>query len=63
MPVAERQGHDRARFAAVNSRKNDAADTEAAQWPRMRFVAIKSADQQTVVTFNRTRDLLSRASA
>jgi len=45
----------------VKSQKNDAADAEAiaeaVQRPTMRFVPIKSADQQAV---HRTRDLLIR---
>jgi transposase len=48
----------------VKSRKNDAADAEAiaeaGQRPTMRFVPIKSADQQAVLMRHRTRDLLIR---
>ena len=46
----------------VKSQKNDAADAEAiaeaVQRPTMRFVPIKSADQQAVLMLHRTRDLL-----
>jgi len=48
----------------VKSQKNDAADAEAIaeamQRPTMRFVPIKSADQQAVLMLHRTRDLLIR---
>jgi len=48
----------------VKSQKNDAADAEAiceaVQRPNMRFVPIKSADQQAVLMLHRTRDLLIR---
>ena len=48
----------------VKSQKNDAADAEAiaeaVQRPTMRFVPIKSADQQAVLMLHRTRDLLIR---
>lgn len=48
----------------VKSQKNDAADAEAiceaVQRPSMRFVPIKSADQQSVLLLHRTRDLLIR---
>ena len=48
----------------VKSQKNDAADAEAiceaVQRPTMRFVPIKSADQQAVLLLHRTRDLLIR---
>ena len=48
----------------VKSQKNGAADAEAiaeaAQRPTMRFVPIKSADQQAVLMLHRTRDLLIR---
>ena len=47
----------------VKRQKNDSADAEAiceaAQRPTMRFVALKSANQQAAVVF-RTRDLLVR---
>jgi transposase len=46
----------------VKGQKNDAADAEAiaeaVQRPTMRFVPIKSADQQAVLMLHRTRDLL-----
>ena len=48
----------------VKSQKNDAADAEAiceaVQRPTMRFVPIKSAEQQAVLLLHRTRDLLVR---
>lgn len=48
----------------VKSQKNDAADAEAiceaVARPTMRFVPIKSADQQAVLLLHRTRDLLIR---
>ena len=48
----------------VKSQKNDAADAEAiceaVQRPTMRFVPVKSADQQAVLLLHRTRDLLVR---
>jgi transposase len=48
----------------VKSQKNDAADAEAiceaVQRPNMRFVPIKSADQQAALMLHRTRDLLIR---
>ena len=48
----------------VKSQKNDAADAEAiceaVQRPTMRFVPIKTADQQAVLLLHRTRDLLIR---
>jgi transposase len=48
----------------IKSQKNDAADAEAiaeaVQRPTMRFVPIKSADQQAVLMLHRTRDLLIR---
>lgn len=48
----------------VKTNKNDAADAEAiceaAQRPTMRFVAVKSRDQQSVLMIHRTRDLLVR---
>src|SRR4051794_17473027 len=48
----------------VKRQKNDAADAEAiceaTQRPTMRFVAIKSANQQAAAVVFRTRDLLDR---
>jgi transposase len=48
----------------VKSQKNDAADAEAiceaVQRPNMRFVAIKSCDQQAVIALHTARDLLVR---
>jgi len=48
----------------VKSQKNDAADAEAiveaVQRPTMRFVPVKTADQQAVLMLHRTRDLLVR---
>ena len=48
----------------VKRQKNDAADAEAiceaAQRPTMRFVALKSANQQAAAVVFRTRDLLVR---
>jgi transposase len=48
----------------VKSQKNDAADAEAiceaVQRPTMRFVPIKSSDQQAALLLHRTRDLLIR---
>ena len=48
----------------VKSQKNDAADAEAiceaVQRPSMRFVPIKSANQQATLLLHRTRDLLIR---
>jgi transposase len=48
----------------VKRQKNDAADAaaicEAAQRPTMRFVAVKSAEQQASAVVFRTRDLLVR---
>ena len=48
----------------VKSQKNDTADAEAiceaVQRPTMRFVPIKSADQQAALLLHRTRDLLIR---
>jgi transposase len=48
----------------VKRQKNDEADAEAiceaAQRPTMRFVAVKSAEQQAVVVVFRARDLLVR---
>ena len=50
--------------AYVKRNKNDAADAaaicEAVTRPSMRFVAIKSADQQASLMLHRTRDLLVR---
>lgn len=47
-----------------NGRQNDAADAaaicEAVTRPSMRFVPIKSADQQALLMLHRTRDLLIR---
>jgi transposase len=49
----------------VKSQKNDAADAsaiaEAVQRPTMRFVPIKSADQQAVLMLHRTRDFADAA--
>ena len=48
----------------IKSQKNDAADAEAiceaVQRPTMRFVPVKSAEQQAVLLLHRTRDLLIR---
>lgn len=48
----------------VKRQKNDAADAEAiceaAQRPTMRYVAIKSSEQQAVLMLHRTRELLVR---
>jgi transposase len=48
----------------VKSQKNDAADAEAiceaVTRPNMRFVPVKSAEQQAVILLHRTRDLLIR---
>jgi transposase len=48
----------------VKSQKNDAADAEAiceaVQRPSMRFVPIKTAEQQSILLLHRTRDLLIR---
>jgi transposase len=48
----------------VKSQKNDMADAEAiceaVQRPTMRFVPIKSADQQAALLLHRTRELLIR---
>jgi transposase len=47
----------------VKTQTNDAADAEAiceaVTRPNMRFVPIKTADQQSVLLLHRTRDLLS----
>ncbi len=63
-------GHDArlmpARYvrAYVKTNKHDAADAEACceavQRPRMRFVPIKSEEQQSMLMVHRTRDLLVR---
>ena len=49
----------------VKSQKNDAADAEAiceaVQRPTMRFVPIKSAEQQAALLLHRTRDLFNPA--
>ncbi|WP_409363542.1 transposase [Bradyrhizobium liaoningense] len=48
----------------VKRSKNDAADAaaicEAVTRPSMRFVPIKSVDQQALLVLRRTRDLLIR---
>jgi transposase len=48
----------------VRRQKNDAADAEAiceaVQRPNMRFVAVKSADRQAVLTLHKARELLVR---
>jgi transposase len=48
----------------VKSQKNDAADAEAiceaVQRPSMRFVPVKTADQQATLLLHRTRELLIR---
>ena len=48
----------------VKRNKNDAADAEAiceaVTRPTMRFVAVKSAEQQSVLMLHRTRELLVR---
>lgn len=48
----------------VKRQKNDTADAEAiveaALWPTMRFVEVKSADQQSLGLLFRTRELLVR---
>jgi transposase len=50
--------------AYVRRQKNDAADAaaicEAVTRPSMRFVAVKSAEKQAVLTLHRSRDLLTR---
>src|SRR3954452_24226459 len=50
--------------AYVKRNKNDAADAEAiceaVRRPSMRFVAVKSVEQQAVLTMHRARDLLIR---
>jgi transposase len=51
----------------VKRGKTDAGDAEAiceaVTRPTMRFVAVKSADQQSVVMLHRTRELLVRLSS
>lgn len=48
----------------VKRQKNDAADAEAiceaAQWPSMRFVPVKTEEQQAAAMVFRGRDLLVR---
>jgi transposase len=44
----------------VRRQKNDAADAEAASRPTMRFVALKTEEQQARSMIFRTRDLLVR---
>jgi transposase len=44
----------------VRRQKNDAADAEAASRPTMRFVAVKTEEQQARSVIFRTRDLLVR---
>ena len=48
----------------VKRQKNDAADAEAiceaVSWPHMRFVPVKTEEQQGVLVLHRTRDLLMR---
>ena len=44
----------------VKRQKNDAADAEAANRPTMRFVAVKTEEQQARAMLFRTRDLLVR---
>jgi transposase len=46
--------------AYVKRGKNDAADAAAVSRPSMRFVPIKTREQQAVLTMHRTRDLLMR---
>ena len=50
--------------AYVRRQKNDAADAEAiceaVRRPTMRFVPVKSAEQQSVLVLHRTRELLVR---
>jgi transposase len=52
----------RHRLLSAERQKNDAADAEAiveaAQRPTMRFVAVKSAEQQASAMVFKTRDLL-----
>ena len=68
--VLARLGHDVRLIAAqfvrpfVKSNKNDAADAaaiwEAAQRPGMRFVAVKTEDQQAMLALHRVRQQLVR---
>ncbi len=68
--VLARLGHDVQLIAAqfvrpfVKSNKNDAADAaafwEAAQRPGMRFVAVKTEDQQAMLAMHRIRQQLVR---
>ncbi|ONY75304.1 IS110 family transposase, partial [Burkholderia cenocepacia] len=68
--VLARLGHDVRLIAAqfvrpfVKSNKNDAADAaaiwEAAQRPGMRFVAVKTEDQQAMLAMHRIRQQLVR---
>lgn len=68
--VLARLGHDVRLIAAqfvrpfVKSNKNDAADAaaiwEAAQRPRMRFVAVKTENQQAMLAMHRIRQQLVR---
>jgi transposase len=48
----------------VKRNKNDAADAEAiceaVTWPTMRFVPVKTVDQQSVLMLHRTRQLFIR---
>lgn len=44
----------------VKRRKTDAADAEAVTRPTMRFVPVKSVEQQAALALHRTRDLLVR---
>lgn len=46
--------------AYVKRNKNDAADAEAVLRPSMRFVPVKSAEQQAVLMMHRVRKLLIR---
>src|SRR5450631_2942969 len=46
--------------AYLKRNKNDAADAEAVRRPTMRFVQIKSAEQQGQLMQHRTRDVLIR---
>src|ERR1700675_1397733 len=46
--------------AYVKRNKNDAGDAEAVRRPTMRFVQVKSAEQQGQLMQHRTRDLLIR---
>jgi len=52
---------DRGRGGAAKAQANDAeAICEAARRPTMRFVEIKSEDQQAVLAIHRVRDLVVR---